>query len=87
MKRRDFLKLIGIVPIAPSILAIMPKEEETATVKYTFGVDEATELECCTYIIYGSYGGYLYEIKRGELGRKVMKMKDYNATTETVTVC
>ena len=29
MKRRDFLKLIGIAPIAPSALAAMPKKELT----------------------------------------------------------
>jgi len=29
MKRRDFLKLIGIAPIAPSVLAAMPKKKLT----------------------------------------------------------
>jgi len=29
MKRRDFLKLIGVAPIAPSVLAAMPKKKAT----------------------------------------------------------
>lgn len=29
MKRRDFLKLIGIAPIAPSVLVALPKKELT----------------------------------------------------------
>jgi len=32
MKRRDFLKLIGIAPVAPIVLAAMPKKELTVAV-------------------------------------------------------
>lgn len=36
MKRRDFLKLIGITPIVPSVLAAMPKKELTVAAAREF---------------------------------------------------
>lgn len=36
MKRRDFLKLIAVTPIAPSVLAAMPKKELTVAAAREF---------------------------------------------------
>ena len=44
MKRRDFLKLIGIAPIVPSVLVSMPKKELTVAAIREF-VDKMPKYE------------------------------------------
>lgn len=41
MKRRDFLKLIGLAPIAPSVLAAKPKSNLTRAVEELIESPEA----------------------------------------------
>ena len=50
MKRRDFLKLIGIAPIAPSVLAVMPKKELTVAAVREFA-DKMSKLQSESFTI------------------------------------
>lgn len=55
MKRRDFLKLLTVVPLAPSVLTVMPKEP-VSTKTNPFGWNPETGI----VNIWPSLNGYTY---------------------------
>jgi len=82
MKRRDFLKLIGVAPIAPSVLAA----KATVPFKPNYAQEKIAKTIGYTVPIDHYYIGWTCRIIKGKGAGQIRCIASYDGATRIVTV-